>query len=117
MSYNLVEAGKAVGLSKTTILKAIKRGRLSASQDEITKGWAIDPSELHRVYPLVDDSTSDNGLGAPDNRLLEEVRARLTDAQAIIKDLQDRLSSSDAERTRLTILLTDQRPQKKWWRW
>lgn len=45
-----LQASKEVGLSKEAILKAIKKGNLSAQKDG--KGqWAIDPAELFRVYP------------------------------------------------------------------
>lgn len=109
MGYNLVEAGAAVGMSKNGVLKAIRRGALSASRTE-TGGWSIDPAELHRVYPpkAPEMTTVDP--------VLEEVRARLADAQAVIRDLQDRLTESDRERTRLTTLLTHQQPTRsRWW--
>jgi hypothetical protein len=34
MSYTLGQAAKAVGMSKTSILRNIKRGRISAGRDE-----------------------------------------------------------------------------------
>jgi hypothetical protein len=51
MVYTLGEAAKATGKSKATISKAIKSGRISAKKGD-TGAFAIDPSELHRVYPL-----------------------------------------------------------------
>jgi excisionase family DNA binding protein len=47
----LGEAARHCGVPKSTISRAIKAGRLSASRDE--KGsYAIDPAELFRVYPI-----------------------------------------------------------------
>ena len=61
MGYTLGQAAKAVGMSKTSILRSIKAGRISAGRDEFGQ-WAIEPCELHRVYPpLTDDTATGNG--------------------------------------------------------
>jgi hypothetical protein len=61
MGYTLGQAAKAVGMSKTSILRSIKAGRISAGRDELGQ-WAIEPCELHRVYPpLTDDTATGNG--------------------------------------------------------
>src|ERR1700682_330062 len=63
MSYTLGQAAKAVGMSKTSILRSIKAGRISAGRDEFGQ-WAIEPCELHRVYPaLTEDTVTGNGPG------------------------------------------------------
>lgn len=49
MTYTLGQAAKATGKQKSTILGAIKSGRVSATRDELNQ-WQIDPAELHRVY-------------------------------------------------------------------
>ena len=53
MKYTIGEAAKATGKSKATISKAIKNGTLSASRqgDASTSPYAIDASELFRVFP------------------------------------------------------------------
>jgi excisionase family DNA binding protein len=60
MEYSLTEAAHATGLSRPTIFRAIKNGKLSARRLE-DKSYRIDASELVRVYPLVsmkrDDAT------------------------------------------------------------
>src|ERR1700704_5309383 len=61
MGYTLGQAAKAVGMSKTSILRSIKTGRISAGRDEFGQ-WAIEPCELHRVYPaLTEDTVTGNG--------------------------------------------------------
>lgn len=51
MKMSLNQAAKTCGRAKSTILEAIKSGRLSAPKDD--KGrYEIDPSELHRVFPF-----------------------------------------------------------------
>ena len=52
MSYSLVEAAIACGVNRSTVLRAIKASKISASKDEQGE-WRIEPAELHRVYPPV----------------------------------------------------------------
>src|SRR3954447_1948903 len=60
MYLSLRAAAKEAGIAKTTVIRAIRSGKLSAQRDE-TGGWAIDPSELHRVYPRKAESPEDQG--------------------------------------------------------
>jgi hypothetical protein len=63
MGYTLWQAAKAVGMSKTSILRNIKTGRISAGRDEFGQR-AIEPCELHRVHPpLADVTGTGNGTG------------------------------------------------------
>lgn len=50
LPYTLGQAAKATGKQKSTILDAIRGGRLSATRDDKNQ-WQIDPVELFRVYP------------------------------------------------------------------
>jgi hypothetical protein len=43
-------AAQATGTAKSTILRAIKAGRISAARDAQLGQWQIDPSELFRVF-------------------------------------------------------------------
>ncbi len=49
--FSLSQAAKRTGVSKATIHRAIKSGKLSALRQE-DGSYQIDPAELHRVYPL-----------------------------------------------------------------
>jgi hypothetical protein len=107
MAYTLRQAAKASGKGKSTILRAIQTGKISAARNEATGGWTIDPSELHRVYPSVPrvpsgtDWRVPSGQDATDEpaslRMRAEVaEARLADAREQIDDLRqqrDRLLS------------------------
>lgn len=144
MSYTLGEAAKATGKSKATIHRAIQSHKLSATKDEATGEWRIDPAELHRVFPPVSAEQVQNGElrrseKAPETAMLqaqlaqerqERERERL-DKDSVIDDLRRRLDASEEERrkvqTQLTALLTDQRqgePEtvalaakgRRWWR-
>lgn len=46
---SLREAADAVGVSKSTLFRAIRAGRLSATRDDDGQ-FQVDPAELHRVY-------------------------------------------------------------------
>lgn len=48
--FSLSETAKQTGQSKSTIWRAIKSGRISASRTD-TGEFQIDPAELYRVYP------------------------------------------------------------------
>jgi hypothetical protein len=123
MPYNLAQAGAAVGRNRSTILKAIRRGAISASRDEATGGWLIEPAELHRVFPPVAVETSGNAHGntatsraTTETGEVRELRARLEAAEAAlgfrdetIRDLRHRLDAESEERRRLTAVLADQR--------
>jgi hypothetical protein len=43
-------AAAAAGINRSTVLRAIKAGRISAQRDS-NNGWQIDPAEFHRVFP------------------------------------------------------------------
>lgn len=122
MVYTLGEAAKATGKSKATISKAIKSGRISATKDE-TGVFAIDPSELHRVYPLTVEgeqketpltpqvNSKDNGLIRELQARLEATQERLTDKETVISDLRE---DRDRWRQQATALLEDKRPRGFW---
>lgn len=64
MNLSLNKAAKTCGRAKSTILEAIKNGRLSASKDD--KGWySIDLSELHRVFPFKSPEHPEPGTDPP----------------------------------------------------
>ena len=51
MKLSLNQAAKTCGRAKSTLLDAIKSGRLSAIKT-VNGHYEIDPSELHRVFPF-----------------------------------------------------------------
>lgn len=52
MNLTLTQAAKEVGVSKSTLSRAIEKGRLSASKDDFGR-FQIVPSELFRVFKPV----------------------------------------------------------------
>jgi hypothetical protein len=49
-TFTLGTASQATGCAKSTILRAIKAGRISAGRDDLGQ-WSIEPVELFRVFP------------------------------------------------------------------
>ena len=72
MPLSLAEAAAATGTNRTTILRAIKAGKVSASRDA-HGAWVVEPAELHRVYPPVDERT-------PGDRTATPYRAQIAEA-------------------------------------
>ncbi|WP_217896914.1 hypothetical protein, partial [Paracoccus sediminis] len=90
MPYTLGEAAKATRKSKATISKAIKSGKISAIKDD-TGAFQIDPSELHRVYPITVSDERDETPGPPqvnttNDGLVRELQARLEAAHERLAD-------------------------------
>jgi len=93
MSYTLGQAAHATGLSKTAIANAIKKGRLSAQKDEAGQ-YAIDPAELHRVYPPV----AENRAAKVDNARPETI-TKIAYLEGKLHALEQALIDLKAERS------------------
>lgn len=133
--YTLGTAAKATGKAKSTISKAIKDGLISATANE-NGSYAIDPAELHRVFPPVSangpiepqlDELAPFDLHHENGQLrgeLKQIHEQMTGIETMhererralsdqIADLRNRLDQSEQERRdkdrQLTALLTDQR--------
>lgn len=121
MSYTLGQAAKATGKNKTTIQRAIAKGRVSASKDD-TGAYFIDPAELHRVFPAVTvaqpaqgNDTQPHSNGSDSRTEITMLRAMLSREQEINADLRE---DRDRWRQQATALLTDQRQppaRRHWW--
>lgn len=138
MKYSLSDAAKATGKNKTTIQRAIKNGKISATKGD-SGAYAIDPAELHRVFPPATSQRDasrgksnatqrpvgvfetnaleriaelERELAVAQSRTvsLEEQRQQMTDT---IEDLRGRLDRSE---DRATTLLAAPR-RRSWWPW
>jgi hypothetical protein len=96
MAYSLVTAGAATGVNRTTILRAIKAGKISAERDA-QGAWTIQPAELHRVFPPLPQASTPTGpvqthtLDAEIvllRTLVEEMRATVADLRRREDDLK-----------------------------
>lgn len=136
MSYTVAEAAKAIGKSKPTILRAIRRGMISATRDD-AGAFRIDLAELHRVFPPLDPDADHDP--AEDTTRRDDLRQRLAVAEArlaetqdavrtrddVIHDLRGRLDTATqqlSEALQQARLLADQRApppalRRPWWPW
>lgn len=117
---SLSQAAKLAGRSKSTIHRAIKTGKLSATRHE-DGSYSIDPAELSRVFDMEPhEGTKRHGAALDGTRLLERIEAldaMLNREREISADLKE---DRDRWRQQATALLTDQRSTKtifKWWPW
>lgn len=106
MPLTLTEASAAVGMTRAGVLKAIKRGAISATRDEGGM-YHIEPAELHRIYPPISQLPAGNSQET-------HWQALAVERAETIVDLRRRLDAAEARLDRL--LLTDQRPRRPWWR-
>ena len=117
----LSQAAKLTGKSKSTINRAIKTGKLSATRHD-DGSYSIDPAELSRVFNMEPHEGSKRSDAEPDGtRLLERLEAleaMLNREREISADLKE---DRDRWRQQATALLTDQRSinatTSKWWPW
>src|SRR3546814_18275422 len=103
MGITLREASEKVGVTRQTLMKAIKTGRASAEKYDNGE-WRIEPVELFRVWPHVNGvpqplqpniTGSDNpGLQA-EHRLVQEVVADLSADRTDYRDKDKRRAHTD----------------------
>jgi len=135
MHLSLRQAAKEAGVAKTTLIRALRSGRLSAQKNDLGD-WAIDPAELHRVFPLRAQDQGDPGSapvvldhdaspsGPPATSLDRERLAALEAQVQALKELIQRLDqdkrdlkeerdrwAAQAERLALAP------PRRPWWPW
>lgn len=120
MQYTLGEAAKATGKSKTTLHRAIKSGKISATRQG-DNSYSIDPSELHRVFPPVTPKHTPEQLHRNDTEhqdgTAETLRFQLETAekerererQLMQETIADLREDRDRWRQQATSLLEDKR--------
>lgn len=117
-NVSMTKAASLAGVSKATLSKALKTGRLSYVEKS-EKGYLIDTSELFRVFPvnstkpvLVTESEPSGERGEA-GQVIELLKEQLRDKDSIIADLRE---DRDIWRAQATGLLSDQRPKGFWTR-
>jgi hypothetical protein len=125
----LLEAAKQTGKGKTTLLKAIKSGRLSATKNEAGE-WQLDPAEVFRVYTPVSGSgahfsalvstpvSGDLEALKRENELLRQQITNLEGDKADLRGERDRLLGVVENQTRLLSHMTERAAEparRGWW--
>lgn len=122
--FTLGEASKATGISKPTLSKALKSGKLSYVE-KTTAGYKIEASELFRVYPRQPQETEKAEQSATpketrDNSILQaklDAQEKLMQRmEQEIGDLRGQRDKWEAQATAQTRLLENQTGQGgSWW--
>ena len=132
---SLREAAREAGVSKSTILRAIQRGRLSAARTD-DGGYDIQPAELFRIYePRTSaDRTGNDAVGQDAPASVQEATAvlqaeneGLRNQVATLRELADEMKAqrdswqrqteaAQLQATTAQQLLADLRPaaKKRW---
>lgn len=97
MALTLNQAAKACGRSKSTLLNAIRSGRMSAPKDDRGR-YAIDPAELHRVFPFQAPDQSADRFPEPQLTTLENHPTTSTDRglEREVELLREMLAKAEA---------------------
>jgi hypothetical protein len=121
---SLSGAATAAGIAKSTIWRAIKSGRVSATKTE-TGSYKIDAAELFRVFP----AANKNGAMKQDATVVERAASAALEAQIsafkevgslLREQLEDVRKDRDAWRAQAETnqrLLVDARPRRGFFGW
>ena len=142
--FSLTQAANEAGVHRSTVLRKIKAGKLSAQKDEDGE-WRIDPAEFYRVYPKRSAPPPDAGNSAhtlQSNAAQQSAIAETGETLALIRqmidaahtaktqeirrleetieDLRNRLDKASAQNRALTQMITDGREcdegnKKRFW--
>ena len=109
MSYSLSNAAAACGIYKSTVLRSIKSGRLTATKDALGQ-WRIEPAELHRVYPPVQSNDADS------NGTRHGATAEVATATAALIVARDRAELAEQRLADFKVMFEDMRQDRDHWR-
>jgi excisionase family DNA binding protein len=143
MAYTLATAAEAARVTKPTVFKWIKSGKISATR-AVDNTYRIEPAELHRYLDSVakdtlpaevpkQPDTAGSGLaGAPGtfpelialrseisklNALLEMERQRAEDARQRVEEVKGERNRWAAQAERLALLSPETKGNGGWWPW
>jgi hypothetical protein len=97
MSYSLAAAAAASGLNKTTILRAIKKGRISGTRDELGQ-CTVEPVELHRIFPMASAQRCAPEALPQHASVLADAEQRAAIAEQRVLDLRDTIDDLRRDR-------------------
>jgi hypothetical protein len=116
---NLTQGAKLAGVSRSTLNRHIKEGKISKSNGKDGKP-RVDTSELHRVYGELSRDTSYQTVPMEHHRTSNEttenvieiatLKAELNAARERLEDVSKDRDEWKGQAKALSTLLTDQRP-------
>jgi hypothetical protein len=140
MGLSLGEAAKRAGVSKSTVLRSLKSGKLSGTWDDATRLWSIEPVEVDRVFPKVQPEAPANGTLGTDyetqiqllkslveqvqgerDRVVQEVDHWREQAKAIQLFIAHQKNQIDIERADepqpVQVVPEPAQAKRRWWKW
>ena len=129
MSYRLAEAAAVCNLNRSTVRRAIKTGKVSATKDAHGQ-WHIEPGELHRVYPPRTEAGIDERVRAYISEVallrdrIEDLKTLTDEFRVWVRDLTEQRDRAEARASELDKRLrayqppapTLPPPRRRWWR-
>ena len=118
MSYSLAAAAQASGVNRSTILRAIKNGKISGQRDA-SGAWNVEPVELHRVFPPKPTPEAVPQHAPPDAELrirLAVAEERLGELKVRLEEMREEKNSWKAHAERLA-LGAPKPASPSWWSW
>jgi excisionase family DNA binding protein len=124
-TLSLREAAEQTGVSKSTIFRAIRAGKLSAARTA-DGNFEIDPAELFRVYPpktadVAPERATESLVGhsAPDAETA--MKLALLDAEVkalreMVAELRNDRNAWQQQTERMTLALSGPKESRSWWR-
>ncbi len=106
MPLTFAAAAALCGVDKSTIRRAARAGRISASRDD-NGVWHVEPVELHRVFPPL-ASPEAMPRNAPADAATDALVAEL---RAVVADLRADRDAWRAQAERLAL----PPPRRRWW--
>jgi hypothetical protein len=128
MPYRLSEAAAACSLNKSTVRRAIKTGKVSATKDAHGQ-WHIEPAELHRVYPPRTEASIDERIRTYISEIallrerIEDLKTLTDEFRVWVRDLTEQRDRADARAVELDKRLLAYQPpapifpapRPRWW--
>lgn len=110
MKFTLKQAADAVGKDRSTLQRAIKNGRLSASVNDLGN-YEIDAAELYRVFdPVARNNENATDIDATPVQI-EALQQQVQMQREFIATLEKLLDEANVDKRRLMQLL-EHKPQK-----
>lgn len=124
----LSQAAKALGKSKSTLNRAIKTGRLSATRNE-DGTFSINPAELYRAFPEPSENARQERPKEPERTVVpDDLGSRISLLQQLLEREREAVADLKEDRDRwrqqATSLLANQEAvppaplqvkRRRWW--
>ena len=132
MAMGLSEAASATGVNRSTIYRAWKAGRLSATRTDAGQ-IEVDPAELFRVFPPIaaQEGATDAAPHGAKADAIDDNALRVSALEVEVKLLREMLDAMrddrDAWRAQAGQVIASlpppspapviDQPRRRWWRW